>query len=96
MRHRFILGVATTLTATSIAIGALTSYMQGTPEYTASPKSVHALSQGAKPHQDGFTAEPNMTTPFLSEDRYVNGEWTGPVTPSFLPHASGEFDPKGN
>jgi len=73
------------IVSTSITIGAVVGH-------TDSPMAVHA--QPTTPHvtQHHTTRTidmPNLVAPFVSEDRYVNGEWIGHVTPSGLPHASG-------
>jgi hypothetical protein len=88
MRHRFILGVSTVLTVTSIAIGAITS-ATASPTFSAAPTKASSTPSTHK--MNGKTADPNLTAPFLSEDRYVDGAWTTPVTPIKLPHASGEL-----
>lgn len=80
----------------SVVVGAVTSFMTTETTYAMHGGITRAREEQVVPRSDGtydYMDIPNLEWPLLSEDRYVDGEWTGPVTPFKLPNASGECDP---
>jgi hypothetical protein len=80
----------------SVVVGAVTSFMTTETTYAMHGGIHHAREEQVAARPDGtfdYMDIPNIDWPMLTEDRYTNGEWTGPVVPFELPHASGECDP---
>lgn len=89
-RHK--VAIVAIVTSTSIAMGAVTTFIGDTMAAHAQPTANHPAQSRTTRH-NGISDMPNLTAPMVSEDRYVNGEWIGHPAPSGLPHASGQCDP---
>lgn len=81
---------ATALTIASITIGAIAGmWSNPTTNPTTGRASAHMTVKPDVRGKYAYNAMPNLTMPFLSEDRYVDGAWIGNPMPTNLPHTSG-------
>ncbi len=92
MITRYKVAVMTIITSASIAIGAVVGHASPIMDTHGQTTSNRAASARTT-RPTGTIDMPNLTSPMISEDRYVNGEWIGHPAPLGLPHASGQCDP---